>query len=108
MVISKNKKEIFNAIKSGKKKVETRAFSPKYKKIEKGMAIVVSCDGETFEKKVGKVEIFKNVEDLLKNYTPEDINPHLHTKEEIFAMYDSFTGYTEKIKEFGLIAFTLE
>ncbi len=108
LVFAKENKDIFQAIKSGKKKVETRAFSPKYKKIEKGMTVTVTCDGESFDKMIGKVEVFKSVEALLQKYNPEDINPRLHTQEEVFAMYDSFTGYTEKIQQFGLIAFALE
>lgn len=99
---------IFKQIKSGKKKVETRANSTQYQNIKEGDSIVFVCDGSSFKKQVAAVSVFKSIESLLKKYKPEEINPALTTLEETVQMYHSFPGYKEKIKKFGLIALELK
>lgn len=101
-------KYIFEAIKSGKKKVETRAATSKYSKIQKGDKLKFVCDKESFEKEVTKVKIYKTITAILKDYTPQEINPKTKTKDETINMYYSFPKYQEKIKEFGLVAFKLK
>lgn len=99
--------DIFNAIISGKKKVETRAASEKYKAIAKGDVIVLVCGKKKVEKKVKFSKIYKSVNALLKTYRPEQINPTCSTVKETRDMYYSFPGYKEKIKKFGIIALEL-
>jgi ASC-1-like (ASCH) protein len=106
--IAKDGKYIFDAIFSGEKKVETRAFSVKYNKIKVGDVLVFSCGKERFDKVVKKVENFKSIKALVKKYSPIKINPKCKTEKELEDMYYTFPDYKEKIKEFGLIAFTLE
>lgn len=98
-------KDIFSAIKSGKKKVETRAASKRYKDIEEGDILVFVCGKEKFEKKVKEIFYSKTVLGLLKKYSIKDIRPDLKTKIEFLTSYDSFPGYSEKLKQFGIIAF---
>lgn len=107
LVFAKENKDIFEMLHSGSKKVETRAATPKYQKIKVGQTITFSCNGKTFEKDVAKASHFKDIKALLKVYTPEHINPNLHTEREIVAMYHSFPGYEEKIREHGIIAIEL-
>jgi ASC-1-like (ASCH) protein len=104
LVFNKINKEIFDALRDGRKKVETRAATAKYKNLKAGEVISFSCDGEGFEKKISKVTHLDSIEALLKKYKPQDINPNLKTKEEIVAMYHSFPGYEEKIKKEGIVA----
>ena len=106
-VISKTNQEIFENIHSGKKKIETRAATIRYKDIAVGDTIVFVCNGSSFEQKILRVEHFSSVEDLLKKYKPKDINPKIKTADELRTLYYSFPGYKEKIKKFGLIALTL-
>ncbi len=101
-------KDIFQAIRDGRKKVETRAGSTKYQKIKSGDVLVLSCSGKKFEKKIQKVRHFSSIKEILKKYKPEEINPKTHSLEETEKMYYSFTGYKEKIKKLGLFAFELE
>lgn len=108
LVINKNDKDIFDAIADGSKKVETRANTVKYKNIKVGDNIIFSCGTKTIQKTVSKVSIFPTLDALLKKYKPNEINPRLSSKEEIVKMYNSFPGYTEKIKSSGIIAFDLE
>lgn len=104
IVFNKINKEIFEALRDGTKKVETRAGTPKYRKIKEGQTVSFSCDGEIFEKIVRKVSFVDSIKELLTLYVPQDIHPNLTTEEEIVSMYHSFPGYEEKIKKSGLVA----
>lgn len=99
--------EIFEAVLNGKKKVETRAFTAKYKDIKAGDELIFSCGKDKFSKKIKKVKVFKSIADLLKKYKPRQINPNCKTTEELTAMYHGFPGYKEKIKKSGLLAMEL-
>jgi ASC-1-like (ASCH) protein len=103
-VINKLNKDIFDAICDGSKKVETRAATVKYKKLEEGTKVSFSCAGEVVEKEIKRITHFDSIDALLKKYKPEDINPKLKTKEEIIDMYHSFPGYKEKIEKEGIVA----
>lgn len=101
-------REIFEAVKTGKKKVETRAATDKYRAIKAGDTVVLVCGKNKFEKEVKKVKIFKTITSLLKVYKPQQINPGIKTLKETREMYYSFPGYKEKIKKYGLAAFELK
>lgn len=98
-------RDIFEAIRSGKKPVETRAATVRYCDIKAGDMVEFICGKDKFTKQVKRVEIFKSIGGLLKKYKPRDINPAASSKEDLEKMYYSFPGYREKISKFGLIAF---
>lgn len=100
-------KDIFNALKNGKKKVETRAATKKYANVRPGEILKFICGRESFEKKVSKVLVFRNIGALLRKYKPKEINPEIKTKRALEYMYYGFSGYREKIKKHGIIAFEL-
>ena len=99
--------DIFEAVRDGKKKVETRAATPKFTDIKIGDNIELICGKDKFVKSVKKVEIFKTVSELLKKNKVEEINPEIKSEKELEEMYLSFPDYEEKIKKYGLIAFEL-
>lgn len=101
-------RDIFEAIRDGRKKIETRARDGKFRDITRGDAVTLICEDDTFTKTVQSVEVFATIEVLLEKYAPQDINPACATEEDIRAMYFSFPGYKEKIEEHGLIALELE
>lgn len=101
-------KDIFLDIKSGKKTVETRAATKKYKNIVAGDTIVLVCGKERFEKKVKKTKIFKSIKALVKTYSINKIMPHLTTEKELQEAYYSYPNYKEKIKKDGLITLELK
>ncbi len=107
LVFNKINKDIFEALRDGIKKVETRAATPKYQNLKEKDIVIFSCDGESFEKEIKKVTHFESIDTLLKKYKPQDINPKLSSSEEIVKMYNSFPGYADKIKESGIIAIEL-
>lgn len=105
---AKDNLETWKLIKNGKKAVETRAGGPKYIGIQTGDTLIFSCLGKKFSKTITKVSHFKTISAMLKKYKPSEINPNVSTAKELQVMYDSFPGYKERLKEFGILAFELE
>lgn len=101
-------KDIFDAIKEGKKKIETRAATVKYRNIKAEDIVVLACGAQRFEKIVRSVHIYKTIRALLRSHKPKEINPRVSAESELIDTYYSFPGYREKIKKFGLIALELE
>lgn len=101
-------RDIFNAIKSGKKKIETRAGSMKYRSISKGDIAVLVCSKSKFEMKINLVQKFSSIKALLRKYKPFDINPKIKTAAELQKMYSSFPGYDQKIRKYGLVVVGLK
>jgi ASC-1-like (ASCH) protein len=101
-------REIFNLIKNGEKKVETRAGGPKYKNIQKGDIVVFECGDDGFEKIVAEIYKFESVKEMLKNYEPSDILPGVQSADELMNLYHSFPGYDERLEKYGIIAFKLK
>lgn len=98
-------RDIFEAIKNGRKKIETRAASPRYLPIKAGDVIIFVCGKSKFQKTVKSVEVFKTVSAILKKYKPVQINPNTKTEKDARAMWNSFPGYADKIRRYGLVAF---
>ena len=100
-------RDIFDAIRDGRKKVETRAATVRYQKAKKGDHVILVCGKDIFEKHIADVHIFKSIDDILKKYKVQEINPNVETEEELRKLYYSFPGYREKIKKHGLVAIEL-
>ena len=66
---------IFEMIFDGRKKVETRAASPKFKNIKSGDKIILKCENDSFAKNVKKATIFKTIPAMLQKYKVREINP---------------------------------
>lgn len=101
-------RDIFNAVKAGKKKVETRVATKRYRNIKTGDKLVLVCGENRLKKSVTSVEIYKTISALIKKYKPSDINPNISSKAELEKMYYSFPGYREKIKTHGLVVIHLK
>lgn len=99
--------DIFEAIKNGTKKTETRAATSKFRNIKKGNVLELTCGKNKLKKKVKEVEFFKDVTALLKKYRPTEIIPGIKTTAAFKKIYFGFPKYKEKIKKFGIIAFKL-
>ncbi|MEA1909752.1 MAG: hypothetical protein U9M89_01885 [Patescibacteria group bacterium] len=108
LIIREVDRSIFDAVESGRKIVETRAATPKYRKIKKGDVLEFKCGADVILKKAKKIIVFNHISDLLERYRACEINPDLSTEEEIEKMYYSFPDYKEKIDKFGIIAIELE
>ena len=95
-------------IKSGKKKIETRAAIASYRKIKKGDTIVFVCGGKKIEKKVVQAVLYKSIGSLFKHYKVKDIFPSLNNVSEARRVYYSFPDYRDKIKKYGLIVWEIK
>ena len=100
-------RDIFEAIQDGRKKVETRAATTRYRDIKAGDALRFVCGKDSFEKKAKKVQIFRSIPLLLQEYRADEINPFVKSEGELQKMYFSYPNYREKIKQFGIIAIEL-
>lgn len=59
-------KGIWQNIQKGRKTVETRAATEKFRAIKTGDTLILVCTGQKFEKLVKHAQIFKSVAALLK------------------------------------------
>jgi len=99
--------DIFNALRRGDKKVETRAVSKRYAHMQAGDTLVFVCGNRRLQKKAKRVRTVRSVGALLRAYPLKKIHPGLKTAAQLRSMYDSFPGYAQKIKESGLIVVEL-
>ncbi|MBX4190203.1 hypothetical protein KW791_02830 [Candidatus Parcubacteria bacterium] len=106
--IAAKDKEIFEAIKTGKKKVETRAASARNGLMKEGDSIVFVLGSQKITKKIKKAKVYKTIGAMLRVYKVKDIAPHLKTPSQLRDMYQQFSGYAGKIKKFGIIAVELK
>jgi len=60
-------RNIFESIRKGRKKVETRTASPKFIKIKAGDNLKLICGNDSFNKSVKNAKIFKTISVVLKN-----------------------------------------
>lgn len=98
-------KFVFDAIKENEKTVETRANTPKYRKIKAGDILVFVCGDEKLEKRVEEVAYYQTIEELTEAMDFKKVMPFADTIKEMKQTYYSFPNYKEKIKQFGLAAF---
>jgi len=103
--IRKIDKIIFDSIKNKKKTIETRAGTDKFRKIKKGDILIFLCEGRRMERQVKKVELFENIDKMLKKIDFKEVMPFVNSIDEMKKVCYSFSGYKEEIKEFGLVGF---
>jgi len=97
----------FDLLRAGEKKLETRAGSPEYLKIQAGDNLEFYCGSDKFIKQVKKVARYKNLDELFAAHQPQEIMPGIAGRAELEKMYASFPGYNERIKEYGILVFEL-
>jgi len=100
--------DIFEAVKNGTKKVETRAATRKFRDIKRGDCLLLVCGKEIIKKRVKGVKISKTIKDVLKEYGAEEIIPSAKSLADLEKICYSFPDYRRKIKKYGLIALELE
>lgn len=98
----------FEKIIDNRKTVETRAATDKYKKVKVGDRLVIVCGKNRLEKEVKKVEHFKSIEAMIKKIPFRKVMPSVSSVAEMKKVYEGYTGYKEKLKKFGLVAWTLK
>ena len=97
-------KDIFDMILRGRKRVETRAATKKYRNISPGDRIIFVCGRKRFIKTVVKVSRFRSIRAMLQVYSVKDIMPLLSREKELREAFYRYPNYKEKIRKFGLVA----
>jgi ASC-1-like (ASCH) protein len=98
----------FNEIRDGIKTIETRAGSPAYQDITKGDKLVIVCGKKKLTKTVTKVHKFKSLGALLKKLPLKRIMPQVKSASEARKIWNSYTGYKERLKKYGIIAWEIK
>lgn len=101
-----NKRNL-DAIRTGLKTVETRAATKKYRYIKSGDILALVCGRQKLEKKVLRARHFKTIDGLFRSIPMKKINPFVKSVKEAKETYYGYSGYREKIRKFGLVAFDL-
>jgi ASC-1-like (ASCH) protein len=97
----------FKELQTGRKSVETRAATARYQNVKKGDMLVVICGKDKVSKTIKRVRYFKTIDGMLRAVPFKKIMPWLTSRKDVKKAYAGYTGYDDKIKEFGLVAFEL-
>lgn len=101
-------KDVFEAVKTGLKNVETRAATPKYRAIKPGDKLTLACGADILEVIVIRACRFASVEDLYREIPVESVLPGVKTVKDAKAIHYGFDGYREKLQKFGIMAFDIK
>lgn len=107
LIFRASDKAEFQALVEGRKSIETRAATPKYRKVEVGDTLVISCGGEQIEKTVRHVSIYDSIDSLLANEKLAEIMPLAKDEAEARKAWHSYPGYDEKIAKYGIVAWQI-
>lgn len=98
---------MFDEIVNGKKTIETRAATTRYKPIKAGDNLTFVCGSDEITKSVIKVEHFNTLDAMFAALPLSKILPSAISIEDAKNTYFSFPGYKEKIETEGIFAFHL-
>ena len=100
----------FEAIKSGKKKIETRIQTEDHPKeqfegMKAGEQIIFNTDaGENMTTEIIKVRHYPDIATLLDTEGQENVMSYDCSREEALVSWNSLKGYEEGIKKYGIWA----
>ncbi len=100
----------FQAIKNGKKKIETRTLVPHnmtpYSEMKKGDTLTFSNETtkEVMVVDILRVTNYKDIPTLLAKEGQENVMSYDASYEEAVVSWDTLRGYTEGIKKYGIWA----
>ena len=97
----------FQMIKDGRKKIETRVAHPKYQDIREGDVLEFTCKDESIEKVIQNIHHWKSVDEMLDDFSVNDIMPNIDTKEALLEAYDSYPNYKENMEKYGIFGFLI-
>ncbi|SRR3989339_2117094 len=111
----REKDDIFNLVRSGKKSIETRPFNPQkkrnYSKIVPGDTLVLySLDThEKLEREAVYTRVYKSIADMVENEPVEKIFPGIKSKNALLKVYEELKSkwgkaYAQKLEKYGIVA----
>ncbi len=110
----KSPNDIFDAVRNGTKTLETRPNTPKYSKIKiHDILVCVSLDnGETIEKEVLGVRVYKSIMEMSSSEDSNRIFPSAKSPEKLVNIFESFKrrwgkSYADKLEKYGVVVFQI-
>jgi len=84
LLIREIDRRVFDALKKGEKTIETRAATKKYRKVKEKDVLNFVCGQESLQKTVGKVFLFKTIEEMVEkiDYNRFAKTPHFSAGDE--------------------------
>lgn len=115
----KKKNDIFEAVKSGRKTIETRLNNKEskrnYSQVKPGDVLVLLSVGtrEKIEKKVNYVHVYKSVAEMAENEPVDKIIPGCQSGAELVAIFEQLKkkwgrNYAQKLEKYGIVAIGME
>ena len=101
-------KDIFEAIKSGRKNIETRAATVRNITMQAGDEIFFVCGKQSLKRSITKATKYKTIKAMLRDYRVKQIAPDLKTENDLRDMYFAWPSYRDKIRKYGLVALELK
>jgi len=104
------RQEYFDAIKSGSKTAEGRPNSSKFKDLKPGMDICFrsTITNETIICSIQGMHVYTNFADMLHQEGIDTMLPGVASIEQGVALYESFPGYSDRVKECGALAIKIK
>lgn len=107
--------DIFNAVKSGRKTIETRPASSRIRNLKKGdKLILVSKDtGTEIVKQVKDIRVYESLEKMSKKEDFSKIFPGVKNWDELLHLFEEFkqiwgSNYAKSIEKNGIAAIDIE
>lgn len=111
----KKKNDIFKAVKSGEKTIESRPYNPEKKRnyglVKPGDTLVLkSLDtGEKIEKKASFVHVYQSVAKMAESEPVEKIIPGCQSAAELVRIFEELKkkwgrNYARKLEKYGIVA----
>ena len=99
-------KQYFDAIKAGIKTVEGRLNKPKFHTLKPGDPLTFTCKetGEVLSCTVTTLHTYPTFETMLQSEGLTNMLPWAKNIQEGVAVYESFPGFKEEVKEVGALA----
>lgn len=94
----------FETIVDGRKTVESRAATPRYRKVEAGDTLAINCGKDTITKVVKRVEIYPGIDELVAAVGLSNVMPLVKNVKQAKQEWYSYPGYRDKIAQHGLVA----
>lgn len=96
----------FDAIACGRKTVEGRVNTEKYKTLQPGMRIGFCAPegNEVVYCFIEDLRVYQTFKDMLCQEGVENMLPGVDSLQKAIAIYEGFPGYADAVKEFGALA----
>ncbi|MEI6242505.1 MAG: ASCH domain-containing protein [Chlamydiota bacterium] len=101
------KGQYIRLIQDGIKTVEGRIFSGQFLRVREKDEIVFFNQNQSIRCEVTAMKIYSTFADMIKQEGLNNLIPYCKSQEDGVRLYESFPGYAEKAKRYGVVALRL-